>query len=804
MNWSPTSRSIPSSHSNTRQGSRRSATVMAGFLISGAIFGNALAQEPTPNTFTDVPVPQLTGWNEVNYLNVEPGVDGYSGASARTQIYTSALAKQNAADALANDAPDLEDALWTGSPAAIYYSLDDGSGRAPGLQVVTDDLAFPTNNCIMSSGERIDEELGTLVPKTCSDPQGSAKRYFLEIREADTPVDLVFDTGMKDIRYKGVKDPADDGGEELAAFKEEYGIGRIYRVIQKVVNNSDERWLGIRMELGHGVGNNFVPFNAAEDGVAFELREAVPREFFEGETGAPDIAVWNPDRFATFSPKAFDDGSRERFDPGFFDAQAAGHFPPQNVGNGSDKTTLIFSGDEFNEIGSYGAITDNHFSMADTQAAGTGFDDGTTQGIFGYMLSDSLAPHVIARYDEGDPDGESSAIEAWWDGSNWRYGQAGGEDVDFGTVAPFGVVSPGQLELWAEDLLGTPITDTDKVRYSSDLADDLATQNMDTFIYISDGILDENGDPKYENITLRVTAVSTASAGLSSTSVGNGTPAWAEGGSGEMAPELATYRAPRPAPEALNDSAQAVGVFPVEIDLMENDVLNGALLSQRIADGDVTAEYTVVGNPANGTVSVNATDGQATYTANSGFAGSDTFTYEVTVTDANAGDSDDYDTDPVSNTATVTIDVVPYPEDDAPIAKNDSAVTFINTPVTIDVLDNDLRADSGTLALDNDPLNGSAVIADGKVVYTPAAGYTGLDRFSYTVEANGDVSNTAVITVRVDEPVAAEDDSSSEGDGPVLGCSYNPGAPFDPTLPLATLAAIAGLAVRSRRKQVLQ
>lgn len=784
---------------------KKSLAFFAGFMITGALSGVAVAQEPIPNTFVDVSVPQLTRWNtETNTLTVQPGIDGYSGASARTQFYTSELARQTAEDDLAAaiSTGEQEDALWTNSPAAVYWELDDGSGRAPGIQIVTDDLDAPTNNCIMASGLRVDEELGTLVPKTCSDPSSSSKRYFLEVRDADTPIDMVFDLGMKDIRYKGVKNPEDDGGEELATFREEYGIGRIYRVIQKVVNNSDERWVGIKMELGHGIGNNFTPFNFAEDGVAFELREAVPREFFEGETGAPDIEVWDSERFSTFSPKGFDDGSRERFDPGFFSDQSAGLFPPQNAGNGSDKAVLLFSGSEYDsETDAYGAITPNVFSMADTQAAGTTF---ATQGVFGYMLSDSIAPIVIARYDEGDPEGESDAFEAWWDGTNWRYGQAVGEAAG---ATPFGVVGDDQLAQWAERLLGTTMNETDKMGYGSVLADDLATQNTDTFIYIGDGILDENGAPKYENITLRVTAISTASEGLSATSRGNETPAWAEGGTGVKAPDLATYRLPRTAPEALNDSATVIGVYPMEIDVLENDLLNQALLSQRIDDGDVTVEYGVVTNPANGSVTIS--DGVATYEADPGFTGQDTFTYSVRVTDAKA-DADDYGTDTTSNVATVTVQVVPYPGTDAPIAENDSAVTFVNTPVTVDVLGNDdLPEGTPTVAILNAPLTGGAVVQDNRVVYTPAKDFTGLDRFTYTVEVNGDESNAAVITVRVDEPAVEEPTDpgtttdDKDGGGTLFGCSYNPGAPFDPTLPLVVLAALGGLVIRNRCKQTL-
>ncbi|WP_372988376.1 choice-of-anchor F family protein [Marinobacter sp.] len=756
----------------------------------------------------------MTRWNEVNYLNVEPGIDGYSGASARTHIYTSEAAKQAAATALASDpdAADIEDTLWLDSPAAVYYELDDGSGRPPGIQVVTDDLEFPTNNCIMASGERPSADFpDTVVPKTCSDPASSSKRYFLEIRDADVPVDMVFDVGMKDIRYKGVKDPSEDGGEALEAFRQEFGIGRIYRVIQKVINNSDERWVGVNVELGHGVGAEFERFNFAEDGVAFELRNLVPREFFYGETGAPDVEVWDPERYGTFSPKLFDTGERERFDPGFFDAAAGGFFPPQDTGGDPEKTPFIFSGTDANADGSVGAITLNHFSMVDAQAAGTTLDDGTAEGVFGYFLSDSLAPFVIARYDEGDPDGESDAIEAWWDGDAWRYGRTG----DGAGLDPFGVVSNDQLTEWAELLLGVdPSQLGTPVRYASILGDDFATQNMDVYIYISDGILDEEGVPKYENITLRVTGVSTATAGLSETSMGNNTPAWIDVDGNNTAPELATYMADTGVPVALNDlvtmfendpdsPSYETGAETVNIDVLANDLLDGQLL----LDSGATITNIAISNELGGTAVINSnntdtlSDDTVDFTAEPGFTGLASFTYTVSISDGADGTI-------TSNEATVAIRVNPYPDPEAPVAVSDSAITFKDTPISIDVLANDtLPIGDPTVAILDEPLVGSAVVEDGKVVYTPAAGFVGLDRFTYTVTVNDKVSNAALITVQVDDPAEieppVEPSTGGGGSGTIFGCSYNPGAPFDPTLPLAALAAIAGLVIRHRRKQTL-
>lgn len=750
-----------------RAGAVGRKALLASSIGALLITGSVIAQEPTPTTYADVPVPRLTDWNDINRLTV----DGVAGATAKTYIYTDAASKQAAAADGGN---------WdTNSPAQVYWELDDGSGRAPGIQTVTDDLDFPTNNCIMASGERESADFpGTIIPKTCSDPESSSKRYFLEIVEADTPVDLVFDVGLKDIRYKGVKDPETDNGEALAEFREEFGIGRIYRVIQKVINNSDERWVAINVELGHGIGEDFQRFDFAQDGVAFELRQSVPREFFEGETGAPDIRVWNPERYSTYAPKGFDDGSRDRFDPGFFDDAAAGLFPPQSTAGG-DKSPFINSGEEFRaDDGAYGAITLNHFSMVDAQAAGTGVDPG----VFGYMLSDSLAPITISRYDEGDPEGESDAFEAWWDGSDWRYGLAG----DAAGLNSFGIVPPDQLTQWAAKLLGVdPSVGDSPVRYASILADDLATQNMDFFINISDGILDDAGVPKYENITLRITAVS--STGLGDV-IGNNEPAWIA----SPAPQLSSYMAATGVPVALNDLSTMyendtsspyynVGDEILNVEILANDLLDGQLLS----DLDGTTQLVTLVD-ANGGVATLQPDNTVNFTPDVGFVGLASFTYTVSVDGV------------VSNEATVAVRVNAYPDPDAPVAANDSAVTFENTPVTIDVLANDsLPLGDPTVAILDAPLTGSAVIEDNKVVYTPANGFVGLDRFTYTVTANGKISNAALITVRIDEPVV-EEPVSSGGGGGGGGCSYNPGAPFDPTLVLLFLMALGGIAARRR------
>ena len=297
----------------------------------------------------------------------------------------------------------------------------------------------------------------------------------------------------------------------LKRFRQEFGIGRIYRVLGKFLNLTGERIVSLDVQVGTGVGDEFVPLLFDQDGVAFELRQLVDREFFEGETGAPDISVWDPQRFAAMAPKLFDDGARPRFDPGFFSDASAGLIPPQMT-EPSDQSQFIDSGTVIQD-GIVGAMTPNHFDIPNNQ--GFGAVPPLVGNVFGYLLPDIKAPFVIARHDDGNPESESDALVAWWDGFNYRYGLAG--DPDLG-VGPYGIVPGSQLQQWAALPLGLePDADEDPARFEFLLSDDHANVNMDVYLHISENILDSidgEGQPKFENITLRLTANSVASLGL--------------------------------------------------------------------------------------------------------------------------------------------------------------------------------------------------------------------------------------------------------------------------------------------------
>ena len=91
----------------------------------------------------------------------------------------------------------------------------------------------------------------------------------------------------------------------------------------------------------------------------------------------------------------------------------------------------------------------------------------------------------------------------------------------------------------------------------------------------------------------------------------------------------------------------------------------------------------------------------------------------------------------------------------APVAANDTATSTDDAEVTINVIANDTDSD-GTIdptsvQIVSQPAHGTtSTTSTGSVVYTPTAGYSGSDSFTYTVKDNqGAVSNVATVTLTV-------------------------------------------------------
>ncbi|WP_308390811.1 tandem-95 repeat protein [Vibrio parahaemolyticus] len=181
-----------------------------------------------------------------------------------------------------------------------------------------------------------------------------------------------------------------------------------------------------------------------------------------------------------------------------------------------------------------------------------------------------------------------------------------------------------------------------------------------------------------------------------------------------------------PVADIVADKATVVEDTSTVIKVLGNDTFEG--------DGKVVSLDTNNG-PANGTVSVNP-DGSVTYTPNDNYQGTDSFTYIVT----SGG---------VSESTTVSVDVTPV--NDAPVAKDDTAITDEDTPVTIDVLPNDNDIDGDKLSIQSASVpeaQGKVEIVDGKLVFTPAENFNGQAEITYTV-TDGQLTDEAKVTVTV-------------------------------------------------------
>jgi len=185
-------------------------------------------------------------------------------------------------------------------------------------------------------------------------------------------------------------------------------------------------------------------------------------------------------------------------------------------------------------------------------------------------------------------------------------------------------------------------------------------------------------------------------------------------------------------PSAVDDSASTDDDTPVVVDVTANDT---------DPEGD-TLTVTSVGTPANGTAEIDPTTGEVIYTPNTGFVGTDTFTY--TVNDGTPGND---------STATVTITVTDggTPTNIPPVAMDDIVSTDPATPVVIEPLSNDTDADPAdvlTVTSIGTPANGTATLdpTTGEVTYTPNAGFVGVDRISYTIsDGNGGTDSAEMI-----------------------------------------------------------
>jgi len=153
-----------------------------------------------------------------------------------------------------------------------------------------------------------------------------------------------------------------------------------------------------------------------------------------------------------------------------------------------------------------------------------------------------------------------------------------------------------------------------------------------------------------------------------------------------------------------------------------------------LTPGGVYSSLSVASGPGHGSASISGTT--ATYTPNSGYYGSDSFTYTATGPGGTSG------------TATVSVSVGNPP---APTVGNVSLNVGYNSSGSVGLSPSGVYS---SLAIASGPAHGSASISGATASYTPNSGYYGSDSFTYTATGPGGTSGAATVSVLVATPAA--------------------------------------------------
>ncbi len=348
------------------------------------------------------------------------------------------------------------------------------------------------------------------------------------------------------------------------------------------------------------------------------------------------------------------------------------------------------------------------------------------------MMQDGEPLVIDVLANDSDPDGNPITIVAV------TQPEQGSVD-NFGDIVIFtpGAGSNGvsQFEYTISDGEGGEATaqvSVDVVNQSPIAVGDSVTTTFETAVTIA--VLENDNDPEGDPLTL--TSVEEPAHGTVTINGENlvYTPADGYTGSdsfsytvdatGGTATAVVTITIDPIPPLAVNDTASAFSGISKVIDVLANDT--------SAMGGNLT--LVAVGIPNNGTAAIDGD--RIAYTAQEGYVGNDSFTYTI------------LEADGLQATATVSVTV--EAPNSAPVAADDSASTDLQDPVTISVLDNDSdpEGDPITIMSVDDPVGGSVVIDGDNLVYTADEGFSGIDSFTYTIEALGGTSS-ATVTVTV-------------------------------------------------------
>jgi len=284
---------------------------------------------------------------------------------------------------------------------------------APGMGVVFDD-AVDGSHCLMTAGINPED----MTVKQCSDPFQSSKRFKLSSTATGTAVDLIFDVS-----------------DSLLSVD-------TYRVLEKFFNSTLFPISNIEIEIGFGLGADFVPAPAGI-GLDFSDREGIiwPNQINTGETNSVNLDALFP--FGLFGDASTD--PNHDID-GYFDAtDRARFFLTANRGK------IVSTGISANYLNVFGAF------LAKSQAINGYFwdhdDDNDTDPIL-------IAHQTATGWFTLRPD-------QWW--------------LDFMLPIPETHLLDGTL---TDDTLADWNSNPDD--YGIDLIEDLANLNLNYHISTSD------------------------------------------------------------------------------------------------------------------------------------------------------------------------------------------------------------------------------------------------------------------------------------------------------------------------------
>ncbi|MEW6434877.1 MAG: cadherin-like domain-containing protein [Myxococcota bacterium] len=230
---------------------------------------------------------------------------------------------------------------------------------------------------------------------------------------------------------------------------------------------------------------------------------------------------------------------------------------------------------------------------------------------------------------------------------------------------------------------------------------------------------------------------------------------------------------------------------------LDEDVPTTITLAGTDPDGDALT-FTVVGMPAHGTVT--GTPPDVTYTPMADYHGPDSFTFKAS--------------DGLLESATATVVLTVSPVNDAPTALAQNLVLQQDVPVAVTLRGADVDGDALTFAVATQPMRGALSGTGAMLLYTPAAGYSGSDAFTFTASDGTATSAPATVSITV-LPVATGGGSGGgagggtgggggsmdagvgggTGGGTGGGCGCSGGAGW-----LSVLSAAAWLGLRRRRR----